>query len=67
MVDFRGISLQATLIEEVEELIKNIPYYRSVAEFVSEAVRLRIEQLRKQGTQQSTASATSERKEVSKG
>lgn len=43
---FRGVSLQATLVEEVEDLIKNVPYYRSVAEFVSEAVRLRLEVLK---------------------
>jgi Arc/MetJ-type ribon-helix-helix transcriptional regulator len=47
MGDFRGVSLQASLVKEIEETIKKIPYYRSVAEFVSEAVRLRLETLKK--------------------
>jgi len=46
MVEFRGVSLQSTLITEVEETIKAVPHYRSVAEFVSEAVRLRLETLK---------------------
>ena len=44
---FRGVSLKAELVGEVEQLIKELPGYRGVAEFVSEAVRLRMEQLRK--------------------
>jgi Arc/MetJ-type ribon-helix-helix transcriptional regulator len=43
MGTFRGVSLQSSLVTEIEETIKEIPYYRSVAEFVSEAVRLRLE------------------------
>jgi Arc/MetJ-type ribon-helix-helix transcriptional regulator len=46
MGDFRGVSLQASLVKEIETTIKRVPYYRSVAEFVSEAVRLRLEELR---------------------
>lgn len=46
MVEFRGVSLQATLVNEVKQFIKKIPHYRSVAEFVSEAVRLRLEDLK---------------------
>lgn len=46
MGSFRGVSLQATLVQQVEDLINAVPYYRSVAEFVSEAVRLRLEQLK---------------------
>ena len=44
---FKGISLKASLVNEVEALIKTNPGYRSVAEFVSEAIRLRLEELRK--------------------
>ena len=44
---FRGISLKAELINEVEALIEKLTTYRSVAEFVSEATRLRLEQLKK--------------------
>lgn len=44
---FRGVSLKADLLNEIEEFIKEFSAYRSVAEFVSEAVRLRMEQVRK--------------------
>jgi len=43
---FRGISLKKELIEEIENFMKEHPErYKSTAEFVSEAVRLRIEEL----------------------
>ena len=44
---FRGVSLQKELIEAVENYLKNNPDapYRSVAEFISEAVRLRLQEL----------------------
>ena len=45
--DFRGVSLKADLIGEIEKLLKDFPSYRGVAEFVSEACRLRMEELRK--------------------
>jgi len=44
---FRGISLKADLIVEIEKLLEEMPSYRGVPEFVSEACRLRMEQLRK--------------------
>jgi len=44
---FRGISLKTELIEEIEKLLEKHVEYRGVPEFVSEAVRLRMEQLRK--------------------
>jgi metal-responsive CopG/Arc/MetJ family transcriptional regulator len=44
---FKGISLKTSLVNEVEALIKTNSGYRSVAEFVSEAIRLRLEALRK--------------------
>lgn len=56
MVGFRGVSIQSELINEIEEVIKKIPLYRSVAEFVSEAIRLRLEELRTQATADSTKS-----------
>ncbi len=43
---FRGVSLKAEIVNEIEKLIENSTY-RSVAEFVSEAVRLRMEQIRR--------------------
>ncbi len=45
MLGFRRISIQDQLIDQVEEFIKKHGCYRSIAEFVSEAVRLRLEQL----------------------
>jgi Arc/MetJ-type ribon-helix-helix transcriptional regulator len=45
--DYRSVSLNDELIERVKQLIKQIGTYHSVSEFVSEAVRLRIETLEK--------------------
>jgi len=42
---FKGVSLKTSLVNEVEALIKTNSGYRSVAEFVSEAIRLRLEEL----------------------
>lgn len=44
---FRKISIQTELISEVEKIIKSRKGYRSIAEFISEAIRLRIEELEK--------------------
>jgi len=44
---FRGVSLKTELIEEIERFLKEHVEYRGVPEFLSEAVRLRMEQLRK--------------------
>lgn len=46
---FKGVSLKADLVNDVEAFVNSSSGYRSVAEFVSEAVRLRLEQLRKNG------------------
>ena len=46
--DFRGISLRKDLIEEVEKFIESFGRYKSVTDFVTEAVRLRLEELQKQ-------------------
>ncbi|MDH5482623.1 MAG: ribbon-helix-helix domain-containing protein [Candidatus Bathyarchaeota archaeon] len=45
--DFKSISLKTELVEEIEEFIKNNKRYRSIAEFVSEAARLRLEELQR--------------------
>lgn len=44
---FRKISIKATLINRVEEQVKTGQQYRSISEFISEATRLRLEQLEK--------------------
>jgi len=45
--NYRGVSLPDELITKVEQLIKKFRTYRTIAEFVSEAVRLRLESLEK--------------------
>jgi metal-responsive CopG/Arc/MetJ family transcriptional regulator len=44
---FRGISLKKELVDDVEKFIKEYPEvgYKNIAEFVSDAVRRRKEQL----------------------
>jgi Arc/MetJ-type ribon-helix-helix transcriptional regulator len=44
---FRKVSLKGELVSEVENAIKKAKTYRSIAEFVSEAVRLRLESISK--------------------
>lgn len=46
--EFKSISLKAALINEIEDFIQKNKKYRSVAEFVSEAARLRLEILEKE-------------------
>jgi Arc/MetJ-type ribon-helix-helix transcriptional regulator len=46
--NYRGVSLRDELVERVKRLIRRLGTYHSVAEFVSEAVRLRVETLEKQ-------------------
>lgn len=45
--EFRSISLKAELIVAIENFIHTNKRYRSVADFVSEASRLRLEELEK--------------------
>ena len=45
--NYRGVSLPDELVEKVEQLIQKLRTYRTIAEFVSEAVRLRLEALEK--------------------
>ena len=49
---YRGISLPETMIEEIEKLLKQRPDlgYQSVAEFIKDAIRRRIEELKKEMT-----------------
>lgn len=44
---FRKISIQEELVVAIEKVMDETGTYRSIAEFVSEAVRLRLEQLGK--------------------
>ena len=46
--NYRSVSINDELIERVKKLIQKLRTYHSIAEFVSEAVRLRIETLEKQ-------------------
>ena len=44
MSEWRKISIRRELIDEIEKLVR-LGRYRSIAEFVSEAIRLRLEQV----------------------
>lgn len=44
---FRGVSLKRDLVEQVEAFIQEYREYKSVADFVHEAVRIRMQELRK--------------------
>jgi Arc/MetJ-type ribon-helix-helix transcriptional regulator len=58
--NYKSVSLNDELIERIKQLIKQIGTYHSVSEFVSEAVRLRIESLEKTAkTHEQTQSAAS--------
>jgi len=46
---FRNISLNADLVDEIEKFIVRNKHYRSIAEFVAEAARLRLEALSRKG------------------
>ncbi|RLC75910.1 MAG: hypothetical protein DRI61_14175 [Chloroflexi bacterium] len=46
--NYRSVSVKEGLVERVEKLIRRVKTYHSVAEFVSEAVRLRVEAVEKQ-------------------
>ena len=45
--DFRGVSLKRELVEQVEKFVKEHPQYKSKADFVHEAVRVRIAEIKK--------------------
>ena len=46
-VEFRSISLRAELVAEIEQFVKKSGRYRSIADFLTEAARLRLEELEK--------------------
>jgi Arc/MetJ-type ribon-helix-helix transcriptional regulator len=46
--NYRSVSINDQLIKHVKQLIQKLRTYHSVSEFVSEAVRLRIETLEEQ-------------------
>lgn len=45
--DYRGVSLKRELVDEVERFVKENPSYKGIADFVHEAVRVRMEEIRK--------------------
>lgn len=49
--DFKSISIRTELIAEIAAFIDKNKRYRSIAEFLSEAARLRLEELEKEKTQ----------------
>ena len=58
--NYKSVSVNGELVERVNQLIKQVGTYHSVSEFVSEAVRLRIETLEKTiKTQEESQSAFS--------
>ena len=65
--NYKSVSINSELIEHVNRLIKQVGTYHSVSEFVSEAVRLRIETLEKNTkTQEQTQSDPSSNNRKSK-
>ena len=48
MRNYRSVSIHEELVKRVKQLIRRLGTYRSVTEFISEAVRLRLEALEKQ-------------------
>jgi Arc/MetJ-type ribon-helix-helix transcriptional regulator len=47
MTKYRYVNLPSNLVEQIENIIKTRGIYNSIADFVSEAVRLRLEQVGK--------------------
>jgi len=45
--NFRRVSLPTPLVDAVEDYIKKTKRWRSIADFIAEAVRLRLEELEK--------------------
>ena len=48
MRNYRSVSIHDELVKRVKQLIHRLGTYRSVTEFITEAVRLRLEVLEKQ-------------------
>jgi Arc/MetJ-type ribon-helix-helix transcriptional regulator len=49
MPEWATISLREELIEEIRKLLKKTGRYRSISEFVAEAIRLRLEEMARRG------------------
>jgi len=47
--NYKSVSINGEVVGRVKKLITTLGTYHSVAEFVSEAVRLRVETLQKHG------------------
>jgi Arc/MetJ-type ribon-helix-helix transcriptional regulator len=45
--NYKSVTLRLQLVERVEQTVQKAETYRSVAEFISEAVRLRLEAIEK--------------------
>lgn len=46
--EYRGVSVKRALLDEVDEYVETHPKYTSTSAFVSEAIRLRLEQVKAQ-------------------
>jgi len=44
--EFRSISLNANLVNDIEQYIEKTGKYKSIAEFINETVRLRLKELK---------------------
>jgi metal-responsive CopG/Arc/MetJ family transcriptional regulator len=44
--NFKGVSIKKSLYQEVKDFVDEDSTYKSVAEFVSEAIRLRLQQVK---------------------
>jgi len=44
--EFRKISLNASLVNDIEHYVQKTKSYKSIAEFINEAIRLRLEDLK---------------------
>ena len=49
MPEWATISIREELIEEIRKLLKRTGRYRSISEFVAEAIRLRLEEMARKG------------------
>ncbi len=45
--DYKGVSLKRDLVEQIETFVKENPQYKSTADFLHEAARIRIEEINK--------------------
>jgi Arc/MetJ-type ribon-helix-helix transcriptional regulator len=46
--NYKSVTLKEELVDRVKRLISKVKTYHSVAEFISEAVRLRVEAIERQ-------------------